>query len=57
MPNYPQLCLIIHARDNILHTQQRIIITKAQVKLQADWLNMFGEEMIKVHARENIFTN
>ena len=50
MPNYPYLYLIMHARDNILHIQQCIIITKAHVKCQPDWLKTFQE---KVKKRKN----
>ena len=38
----------MHARDTILHIQQGIIITKAQVKFLYDWLKILREEVKKV---------
>ena len=33
----------MHARDTILHIQQRIIIQKARVKFQPDWFTILRE--------------
>ena len=41
MPNHLKLYIIVHAGDNILHIQQQIVVTKAQVKFQPDWLKIF----------------
>ena len=38
----------MHARDTILHIQQQIIIKKADVKFQLDWLKIFREKVKKV---------
>ena len=45
---YAYLFLIMHARDTILLIQQLIIITKAPVKFQPDWLEIFPEKVKKV---------
>ena len=47
MPNYPQLYLYMHVIDIILHIHKRIIMTKAHVKFQSDWLKIFQEKVKK----------
>ena len=37
MPNYPSLHLIMHARDTILHIQQRILQQKISARLVKDF--------------------
>ena len=41
----------MHAKDTILHIQQQIIITKAPVKFQPDWLEIFPEKVKKLKKR------
>ena len=43
----------MHGRDTILHIQQRIIIKKAHVKFQPDWLKIFREKVKKVKKHTN----
>ena len=38
---YDSLYVTVYARDIILHSQQSIIITKAHVKFQPNWLYIF----------------
>ena len=47
MSYYPQLNLIVNARDTILNIQQCIIITKT-VKFQPDWFEISREKVKKV---------
>ena len=48
MLNYPYLCFNMHARNAILHNQQRIIVRKAHIKFQPDCLKAFQDKVKKV---------
>ena len=44
---HDQLSMTILYNAHILHIQQHIVITKAHVKFQPDWLNIFREQVKK----------
>ena len=53
MPDYPYSYLIMHTRDTILHTQQKIIMIKAHVKFQPDWSKISQEKVKEAKKRIN----
>ena len=46
----------MHARDTILQVKRQIIISKAHVKFQLDWLKIFQEKVKKVKKINNIYS-